>query len=134
MRLPRGWWKGLTPAIPQLVEEEAARDGRTLQKVEEIRITETNPHPGGRGRLTPIRPQMTRITKRGRPTGEVVGGRQEMVGDPPMILETMKMRSQRRAKTPPARRPKKSRRAVGTDAEDAAVKETVMNAGADHAV
>ena len=57
-----------------------------------------------------------------------------MVGAPPMILEMMKMRSQRRAKTPLARRPKKSRRAVGTDDEDAAVKETVMNAGAGHAV
>ena len=102
--------------------------------MEKIRITETKPHPDGKGRRTPIQPQMTRITKRGRPTDEAVGGLQEMVGDPPMILGTMRMRSQRKAKTPPARRPKKSRRAVGTDAEDAAVKETVMNAGADHAV
>ena len=56
-----------------------------------------------------------------------------MVGAPPMILEMMKMRSQRRAKTPPVQRPKKSRRAVGTDDEDATVKETVMAAGAGHA-
>ena len=113
--------------------EEAARDGRTLQKVEKIRITETKPHPDGRGHLTPIRPQRTRITKRGRPTGEVVGDLQAMVGGPPMILEMMRMRSQRRAKTPPARRPKKSRRAVGTDDEDATVKETGVTAGAGHA-
>ena len=134
MRPPRGWWKGLTPAIPQLVEEGAARGGRTLQKVEEIRTLEAKPHPGGRGRLTPIRPQMTRTTKKGRPTGEVVGDRPEMVGGHPMILETMKMRNRMRVKTLPARRPKKSRRAGGTDAEDAAGKETVMSAGADHAV
>ena len=104
--------------------------------MEKIRITETKPHPDGRGRRTPIQPQMTRIIKRGRPTGEAVGGLQvqEVVGDPPMILGTMRMKSQRKAKTPLARRPKKSRRAVGTDDEDAAVKETVMNAGADRAV